>query len=463
MNFSKYIYWISSFLIFIIFVLPFVYVSKYVILVSDDLCRASVGFSSFFIQISDWYLTHNGRYINSVLSFLPVYRLEIYRTVIITLFIILGFSLFDFISRLLRIYQIRIHISRRIFISSVLFVVIIAELPSLFEFFYWYAASTVYLLSFVMFLYFLLVLLKIFLELKWSLLTGTILIILLNGNNELFLAFNNLVLISLLVWKSLDRSKIDLKLLFLNVISWLTSVIFILSPGTLSRRGELRYEGDLFVSIKVALIYGGRFILENLFDIPNLLFLGAVFLILLNSRLKIKHPKCIHPLVFLLISYISIISFYGLKFYATGLVQRDFGRVGNILHLIALVFFLLNIINLSAFLRQKKNFGFPNPDIVSNLFVMIILVFFIFKNENYVDLRNDLAQNNLIRFENELRERNNTLKSTVGDTLILKQIKGTLLLKPGDAILHAEDWTKKCYLQNVNVKYSKSFRVLEIE
>ncbi|TQI71554.1 hypothetical protein JM79_2494 [Gramella sp. Hel_I_59] len=463
MNFIKPIYLLSSLIIISIFVIPFIYISNYVILVLDDLCRAPVTSQNIIQLIQDWYLTHNGRFINSILSLLPVYNLDIYRIIVALSFPFLGFVLYDFLQKLFKIYELRLDITERIFLSSLLFVVLIAEIPSLFEFFYWYAAETVYLFSFIAFLYFLLLLFRIYMELSWNLFVGLFLIIFLNGNNELFLGFNNIILLSLLVRWFLKRKGINFKILLLNIISWITSLIFLLSPGTLSRRGELGYEGDIFVSIKVGLLYGGRFILENLIEIPNLLFFPIVFLLISKNRIKFNKVKTFHPVLLLFISYLSITSFYGLKFYATGLVERDVGRVGNILHLVVLIFVLLNMVNLAVVLGRKWKIHDFYKKYLPPILVILLIIFIFFKNQNYVDLRQDLIQNNFHEFEKAVEQRNNTIVKTKGDTLVLKQIQGTLLLKSGDEMLISKEWPRTCFLRYVNKKYGKSFQVLQVK
>ncbi|WP_141878437.1 hypothetical protein [Gramella sp. Hel_I_59] len=300
-------------------------------------------------------------------------------------------------------------------------------------------------------------------ELSWNLFVGLFLIIFLNGNNELFLGFNNIILLSLLVRWFLKRKGINFKILLLNIISWITSLIFLLSPGTLSRRGELGYEGDIFVSIKVGLLYGGRFILENLIEIPNLLFFPIVFLLISKNRIKFNKVKTFHPVLLLFISYLSITSFYGLKFYATGLVERDVGRVGNILHLVVLIFVLLNMVNLAVVLGRKWKIHDFYKKYLPPILVILLIIFIFFKNQNYVDLRQDLIQNNFHEFEKAVEQRNNTIVKTKGDTLVLKQIQGTLLLKSGDEMLISKEWPRTCFLRYVNKKYGKSFQVLQVK
>lgn len=451
-----------SFIILAIFILPLIYISKFVILVSDDLCRASSISSNFFDLIIDWYKTHNGRFVNSILSFLPVYELDIYRSVIVLFFLIIGFCLYDFLKRLFRIYGIKVSKSENLLLASIFYVILVAELPSLFEFFYWYAAGTVYLLSFVAFTYFTLILIRVYHNLKWNFWLSLFLVVFLNGNNELFLGFTNLMLLGLLFREIFQRRKICLKLIILNIVSWVTSLVFILSPGTLMRRAGFGYDGDILISSKVAIIYGGRFILENLIELPNLLFLASIFLFLQNSKLNNRISNYINPLVLLVISYVAIITFYGLKFYGTGLVQRDVGRVGNILHLVALVFFVVNTINFSVFLKKNKNFGFHKARIFSNVLILILLVFLLIKNKNYVDLRLDFVEGNFQRFEEDIGKRKTDLKKVVGETLAIDEIENTRILKAGDKILIAEEWLRKCYLEKVNNDYDKSFKNLKI-
>ena len=251
-------------LILICFVLPFALVSKYVFPNTDDLCRAGIPIQEYFSSIKEWYLNHNGRFMNAVFTLPPVYKINVYRIIIASQFPIFGYVIYRFFDSVFKSYSIRINSKEVLFISSIFLILIIATVPTIFDFFYWYASVTVYLFSFYFLLIFLQNCLKIQLtgDANYNLLA--VIILCMVGNNELLLGIVNFLLVSLLITKYLKTGKWHRSLILLNIISLGSAIAVILSPGTVSRRGQFDYGGNFFGSIKVALKYGVKFPLENL-------------------------------------------------------------------------------------------------------------------------------------------------------------------------------------------------------
>jgi len=454
---KKHLYYLFSGLLVIIFIFPFVYLAKYTILISDDLCRFDVSSGTYFENVQEWYLTHNGRYINALISSLPAYNITTYRVIIASQFLVLGIMLYRFVHEILKLFEIDLKNFREIFLTVLVFIVLIAKMPSLFEFFYWYAASTVYLFSFIFFLLFLEFAVSCYFGKKWNFYLTAFLIIFVNGNNELLIGLSNLILFALLINDFLRFRKLNMYLIALNIISGLSSLFLIVSPGTISRQAQHSYGENLIGSIKVAIIYGGKYILTNLFEMPYFLFLIFIFLFI---HQKAKFKNYIPPSFLFLISYLSMTSIFFIVYYATGLFQVYTGRIGNLTSLIFLIFAVLNLINLAVYLKGLKNYRIFNSKYIPHFLVIILLSILILKNKNYTDLREDIVGNNLDRFEKKINERNLVLQGYSGDTLVLEKIEGTKILRSGDVFLVSEEWVRQCYTVYINKKYNLNVKKL---
>lgn len=460
MKSSKGLYIIASFFLVIIFICPFAYLSKYSTFVSDDLCRSVLSFSDYFLNVKDWYLNHNGRYVNAFISLIPVYDIYIYRIIITSQFLIFGLVLYRFLRELLEVLEFRIETYKVLFLSILTYIVILSKLPSIFEFYYWYAAVTVYLISWIFLLFFLEFAIKYYFGKPWHFLIATPLIILINGNNELLLGFSNFILFVLLIHNLIKTYKLNIYILSLNIISWISTLILVISPGTVSRQDKFYYGGNLIGSFKVAIIYGGKFLVKNLFELPYLLFFIFIFIFVYQRSIT---KNIIHPLFLFLISYISISSLFFIIFYATGLFEVNTGRIGSFISSTLIILIVINLINLAAYCRNKKTYSFLMNKVAPFILIVLLLFNFVLANENYTKIRKDLLSENLEEYEKEILNRSVSIMENKGDTLILKRLKGTLLLKSGDNLLIQEEWLKHCYIESINKKYDKNIRYLIIE
>lgn len=369
-------------------------------------------------------------------------------------------AIYVFINQLLKVFDIDFKSYEVLFIGLSTMIFLIAGIPSLFEFFFWYASSSVHLIGFLLFLFFLNLNIKVYLQKRWQIIPAMILVLLLNGNNELFLGFTNFTLILLLVINYVKLKLIDVRLIFLNLFSWLTTLVVVLSPGTEARRSQFNYGGDIFVSAKVAILYGGKFILENIFEWPAILFFLAFFLFILRASSGKKVQKNIPVLPFMIISYLGFISLYFIKFYATGLVERDSGRIGDLLHMVLYVLILVNVLNLALYFSKKDHFKSIKISITPEILLILFFIGIALFNDNFRNIRLDIVSGDLDRFRSEINERDNILNSFKGDQLVLHKIDDTRVLKSGDRLLMAEDWDwlRQCYSQ-----YLREIKELRIE
>jgi hypothetical protein len=449
---SEIAYISASIIIFALFVFPLIYIGGFVQLYSDDFCTSllSTGFSSE--NLIHWYTTINGRYINAVLSSLPVYDLPVYRIVASLNVVVFAGALFIFITSLCNIFKLQVSVSKVLFLSVIFFAFQVASLPSVFELLYWYSSASVHLYGFIFFLFFVVLSLKIYLKNKWNLFPASFMVVFINGNNELFLGSTNFVLILLLLLEFLNTKNINFKLLVLNIISWVSSLVIVLSPGTETRRSQYDYGGDILVSAKVAILYGGKFIVENMMSWTAIVFFLAFFLFKSRQLQEKRRIKNIPVIPLFIVSFLVFISLYFIKFYATGIVERDRGRVGDLLHLVLYSVAIVNIINLAIYYsgsNTQRIFKFP---LLPAVFFMFLLTGIAMFNSNYQDIRFDIVSGDLHRFESEFEEREIILSSSGENNPVINKIESTRILKSGDKLLLAEDWgwLRGCYSDYLN-------------
>lgn len=462
----KKIYLAFSIIIFFIFIGPLIYISGFVNLYSDDFCSSLLAPNASVSSLIEWYQTLNGRYVNAILSAFPVYDISVYRFIISMNIILCSGAIVLCIHQLFKIFEIDFKNYQVLFIGLSFFIFLIAGMPSLFEFFYWYASSSVHLIGFLLFLFFLNFSLKVYLQKRWYFLPAVVLVVLLNGNNELFLGFSNFTLLLLLILRFIKIKQIDAKLFVLNLFSWLSTLGVLLSPGTAARRSQFNYGGDVFISAKVAILYGGKFILENILEWPLILFFLAFFFLMLRAASGEKALKNISILPMMLISYLGFISIYFIKFYATGLVERDTGRIGDLLHIVLYVLILVNILNLALYVSKKHYFKSIKVSITPEILLILFFMGIALLNDNYRNVRLDIVSGDLDRFRSEIREREKKLNYFKGDHLVIRKIDDTRVLRSGDRLLMAEDWEwlRYCYLQylyDVKVLRIQSFEIIE--
>lgn len=454
-------YLILSIIIALIFIFPFLYIIRYTQYSTDDFCRLnSLSLIEYFEVLKLWYLEHNGRFINAIIASIPIKSLFIYRLLLGISFILFGIALYIFFKRLCELFKLPVTGNEILFISVLWFVVIIGFLPSLFEFFYWYAAVTVYLLGFIVFLFFLTSILKLYMQHQVRNIWMILLIIIIVGSNELLFGIINFLLGFLLLFDLFKSKRINYQLLLFNMVSWASSLFMVLSPGMSSRRVQFHYGGNLYGSFKVAIIYGAKYSFLFFTEVSYVLFSLLVFIIIYKSiKLNIT-IKPLQPVYLGIISYISIISLYFISFYATGLLSND-GRIGNLIRLIMSVFFLLNTINMAIYLRQKKPIPWLESKYIPVLLTSFLLFFLFFTNANYIDLRKDFADKSFKRMEIELQNRITVFKNTDLEELSLKKIDGTRILKSGDKLMHME-WVNSCYRDYINKKYDIHVREITL-
>lgn len=452
---KKYMIKYGGTLLVLIFVfVPLLYITNFSFLAADDFCRATISWGKIPSEFINWYTGHNGRYTNAIFSLLPVYELQVNRIILALSIIILGVVLYHFISKISTHFKLKISPAENIFLTCLIYATLIAQLPSLYEFFYWYAAVTVYLYSVILFLLFFILIIDLKQAKKVNLWLGALIIILLNGNNEMYLGITNLALLFLIIadWQ---KGSINGRKIFLLIISCISSVLVLVSPGSINRQSSYDSGGDFFDSFISSILSTGMFIFKSLIEFPYLVFIfGLLLLILnLNSEKKAK-PIYYNPLTLALISFLLFSTSFFVVYYATGYLRTYQGRVGNTIHVLYLVILIFNLFNLAGWIKDKTPITKKKIYYFSRGLITIYIVLLFIGNENYHNMWKDLYSGDLQQFSTQLKERENKLKNSDNEKLSLREIKGTRLIEFKDITKDPLHWKNECYRKTVNKKFN---------
>lgn len=457
---EKTMMYLLSLLLFAVFIVPFFYVIQFTYMSGDDFCRAVTGIDQYFKNIAHWF-THNGRYTNGFLSYIPVYGKETYRwTLFLSMGMFLG-ALFYFVRRTLRLFHYHLPISTEIFITALFSVLIFSQLPDYYEFFYWYAAVTVYQYSFILFLFLLPRLLGYYKGITQNYIITGLLIILLIGNNEMFMLVTNFLLGLLLLVGILINREINYKILLMNIISWIASLIVVLTPGTEAKQTHYPEGGDIILSLKGSILSSGMFILKSLTEFPYVLVYMLLLVYLVKVVIKRKEEvQFINPILLFLISYIAFLLVFFVPLYAIGHIAVNIGRIGNVVHIFFLILLFINLVNLSNYLCHFK-INFKIPGTVLGALIVVFLIGVVFTgNYNYLML--DLKGDSLENYEQQLEKRHLLLKQAKG-IVNVKSIENTNLLRYHDVTRDTTNWQNHCYVEMINYRFGTNIQEIILD
>ena len=438
-----------------VFLLPVLFITDSTYLNADDFCRAGVPLSEYFSNLKIWYFGISGRYFNYLITYIPVYNPKIYRVLLGGLFLGLGWSLDFLLKNSLRFFRVKIGLIKRLIISALIYIGLITQLPSLFEYFFWYAASSVYLLSTLLFCIILGLLFSLNDLSKSRYILLLVLIFCVNGNNEMFILLNSFILILLFLVKGYREKKIHSRLLWANIVCWISGAIVILSPASGLRQSYYPEAGDVWGSILNALLSAGMFFIKKLTSFPEVLFYSGLFLIFLYySWGKARVKRAIHPLLALVFSIIAISVVMVVPYYATGGLSVNAGRIGNMVQVLFVIILSLNLLNAAVYIqnsldRVKK----PVLKIGIGICIGSFLILTVCMNPNYSMMYKDYANGSYATYKAEVNKRLVSFQNGGDGKLILHKIKSPLILKHWEVSLQPGHWSNTCYKDYLSQNY----------
>ncbi len=377
-----------------------------------------------FWAFQKWhYLQWGGRYVPNAL--LGIFNFEdngIYLYRIVAVLIIAGFysSLRFFIKNVVKAENTAL-------VTNLIFISYCFSLYSISQEFYWMPGSITYTLSLMLCL------------LSWTLLAkshnnsilflNVLIIIILNGTNEISILFYNASLAMILIFKTITERSLNKRILFLFLISVSCMLISIMAPGntvrTLSEVNKSTH--DILFSVSRAAYRTFFFLAERLFIFVIL----GIFLYkeLSAGFLRVRIPFIRKTLLKILTLIFPIaILFLGIlpSYYATGKIPPE--RTVN-----TISFFFLIAVVFSVMFYLDNFSENRNRTLKPKLYIPVIIVLLIGFYPN--DLRNniyDLFSGRSAQFAKEMQMRLEYLKTTDEQNVRVKKIKvlpNTLLFR----------------------------------
>ena len=448
-----------------VFLFPVLLITNSTYLNADDFCRAGVPLGDYFSNLGIWYSGISGRYFNYLVTYIPVYNIQIYRLVLGVLFLGLGWSLYFLLNNSLKFFGMQLDPIRQLIMSALIYIGLISQMPSLFEYFFWYAASSVYLLSTIFFCFILGFLFSINKISKFQFLLLLVLIFCLNGNNEMFILLNSFILILLFFLISYRKKKIQLRLLWANILCWISGCIVILSPASALRQSYYPEAGNVWNSISDALLSSGMFFLKKLAGFPELLFYVGLFLLFLNYiRGKAQAKRAIHPLPALVFTIIAISVIMVVPYYATGSLNVNAGRIGNMVQVLFVIIFSLNLLNASIYFQHNLA-RLLSPVLKTGIAICIgsYLILTTSMNSNYNMMYRDFINGSYADYEVAISKRLESFKGGGNGGLILHKIESPLILKHWEVSPEEGHWSNECYKEYLRRSYHYKPNSLIIE
>ncbi|WZL88433.1 DUF6056 family protein [Salinimicrobium sp. 3283s] len=377
---------------------------------------------------------------------------------------LLGWSIYLFVEACFKFFGIALPKVQSFALSVLLYNVLISQLPSVYEFFYWYAGTTAYLYSIIFFLLFLAIISKLEKGKKFVWLSA-LLVVLVNGNNEMLIPFTNLFLLVILMWQVIYKGKLRIQSFILNLVSWISSFAAIFAPGNISRQLHYAEGGEFFDSLQAAVLSTGMFLIKSLIEFPYVLFYAGIFLLVFYSSKKAQNQvnHFFSPVIFSLLSFLCLVSVNFVPLYATGYLRVNDGRIGNMVHIVTLIILFINVINTSLYVKRKA----VDKIYVSGSWIVVVfgafLIGVVLLNPNYKNLRADFEERDLTRFKRETEKREAFLKSSDNAELVLDRIHGTAIMDWEDITKKPRHWINECYMQMINKKNNKNIKLIKIE
>ncbi|MBZ9787844.1 hypothetical protein LB456_10295 [Psychroflexus sp. CAK57W] len=462
---EKYLLTLVGFLLIVFVFGPILFLTQFVYLSADDYCRAYRDLP-YFLMIKEWYIGHNGRYVNAIISYLPIYNLWLYRLILALLAFAFVPVVFLFFKRIFLFYGIIPKISYLFLLTGVTSLFMISRLPAINEFFFWLAGATVYLIPLLALLIMTILTLGVNTFDKRRLLALSFLIIIVNGSNEMGAALLNAILFLILVYNLFLKNNFNYlrPLIILNIVSWLSSLPLLLAPGSENRIKYYPLAGDLLFSVYSSLLSSASFFIKKFSAIDFLIFSLIVLAICFLFSKPKKNKNVINPIILITISFLIFSAVLFSVYYATGHLAYNKGRIGNFIHLIFIFILIFNLVNIFAFFAQFK-IEFSKTKRIKYVLTFLIPTFtyIAISSLNVKSLYGDIITQNVFEYKKAVEQRFEYLKNTEQNEIKLSPIKKLNSINNGDISRKVYEWENLCYKFYINKRFDKKIKSIKLE
>lgn len=442
----------------IILLIPFLYLIRFAELSGDDYTRAIMNINDFSLNYSDWFFSHNGRFINGLLSILPIYGRYTFKVILLINFIAIPVILRILIKRFVRFSEIDVDNSVINIAALLLTLLIIIQLPLPVEFFYWISSMTVYSFSLLCFLMFIYGLLGVKQNTKNAVLVASIFSLLAIGNNEIFILLNNYIIFLFSIHFYLKFSKVSSKLVVIQIFSLASGLLVILGPGSKSRQSHFEDGGNILGSIILSLKNTVSLIANQFLNIGDILILVMIIFLSILIVYSNRSNNLMKSISIIKLGSISVGAIFLIILtpnYAMGGISYNAGRLGNLIQILLLLILFVNILN---FCVKKKDWFIFFLKKTKTLYSIILVVLFlnVVVSDNYLNLLEDFRNSSFHKQEIGLNNRINYLKNTNENTIVLEKRYKSKTLNYEELTVNKEHWYNKSYILYLNSKYDLS-------
>ncbi|PRP67005.1 DUF6056 family protein [Nonlabens agnitus] len=447
-------------------VIPFLFVVKYATLSADDFPRAVFDIQDFFRNYSSWYKMHNGRFVNAFFSLLPIYSPTPLRLMLFINFVFNFIALRFFLFELFSFYGIQVSKKVNFIATIVFFSLLIVQMPSLVDYFYWYASMTVYSISFCCFLMTLAYLFKMMRGDKRAIIWSMLFSILAIGSSELFILLLNSIVAVFLFVDYINRKQVVRSLIYLQLIVIAASVLVILSPGSANRQQAFEQSGNFINALSVTWREILFFFSNEFSNLQDYLTYSVIVMLIALVLIKSKNSvslKYINPLILLLFSITLLICILFTPSYAMGGLPFNYGRVGNLIHLLWLVIVLVNTINLMVALKKQQWIDWSIGEYWCLPTLLVLLTTSVVRSSNVNNIYDDLIND---RFEKSENDRNDRLLRVINSrevNIVLEPMMMPKTLQYTDVTSNPDHWYNKSYVNYFNAKYDININTVRVE
>jgi len=399
------------FLLLIVAIFPYCYLSFFAQPISDDFCFAHYYQKNSFLELlKKSYLEMNGRYIANILMYLNPISFNYFFAYKLVPLLMISLTLIGSLLLVNQLFYFLSSLNRRI-IALVFTLLFLYNLPVISEGLYWYTAAVIYQGGIICTIFYISIFIKLVRRKNnfTDQIVLTSLLFLVCGFNEVLTLLTVFFLFTITTIAFINKKEERQAIFWQFAFSLLFASILIFSPGNTEREGIYVNNNNLMSSFVFSLLQVIRFTFSWTFSLG--LILASIFYPLLHEEWK-KHSIWVtHS--FYLNRWVSLALLVGITFICVFPVYWATGILGQHRTLnVAYFFFLIMwFINLSIWLNHFKNcVNIKITELYRNKIAILLLLSILFTGNGYYALI-DIFSGDAQEFSEQLNQRHKLLKN----------------------------------------------------
>jgi len=417
-------------LFLILMVLPFLILNYFNHPAPEDFYWAEETKKLGFIKaFRGWYKFEGGRYITFALANLnPLvfnsmvgYRVHTF-LLMLTFFYVLFLFVFE-------ITKSSLAFKESVLLSLSIIFLYLYGMASVREGFYWEVAAIQYHFSFVLIMLFSIFYIRLsnennFTKRIFYIIISCLIVLIIPGTNELSATMISILIISLIIKNFLIEKKFNWLLVVFAILIGIGVYVAFSAPGNFKRMGPSSVRGDFIYSVYNSVTFLIEKLLLWAFNTPllviTLLFIPTFFKII-KQRAGNEDMFSINPIYSLMLCFLLLFAItYGINWSQGGF---PYDRTLNFLYLVFLIEWFYILIALCIYIDKKFNISVEKLPKYVYTIAFIIIVLFLFKENNIQTAYTDLFGGAAYKYHTALNERYNFILQSTSDSIEVDSIK----------------------------------------